>query len=177
LINNLKKIFSYLKYLTPILISKHSFDFDTKAFINSLRLNTQSAFDDEKQLLRDKKIGRKNDSNSDCLVLYEYDRTFVLKNNKISDDSSFANATTVMIFSKSKNKVFHRINYPGLIGSALVLGILFGLFASIFVGEDNLLMILSFISLYIFFNYQFYQDYKEQNEFIDKIIKMGKKEI
>jgi len=163
-----KKLLSYLKYLSPVLISKHSYDFDYKAFLNTLRLNTQSPYGDEKTLLRDKKMGRTN--NKDTLTLYEYDQFLFIKDLNKEGILNYACPTT-LICIKSENK----INFPGFIGSIYSLLEIFLIFVTTIYSNDNILYPLLAIALFIGFNIQFQDDYLAQNELVEETInKMNK---
>lgn len=148
-------------------MTKYSFEFDSKAFITSLRLNTQSPFGDEKQIYFDKKIGR--NYSDDFLFLTEYDNYYIIHSKLVSDYLHNSNPKTLIwINSYTPLKVI-KVSYPGLLGIIKVLVTVFLIFASIFfIGEY--LFIFGAIALYVLFNYFNFEFYDEQDKIFEKVI-------
>jgi hypothetical protein len=167
MINNFKKIFSYLKFLSPILISKHYYNCDEKDLLKELRLNTQSAFGDEKQLLRDKKLGRTK--KDEAFQIIEYPKTILLRNGLIWETNlRLYTYPTSIIFLNKKSSILV-LNYPGIWGSIYLILIFFCLVMTIF--NDLLLFNLLTFTYFSYENYNNHISYKKQNEFILGILK------
>ncbi len=169
---NLRKL---LPFLSPIIISKQTYTVDFTLFLENLRMNTQSPYGDEKQVIRDRKMGRRN--TPDVLVLHELNSIFILKSNRWHEVNltnslkrNFHFPATIIWIKNKQKRSLYVINYPGTMGTIILFATFIALLVSLF-SLDDLGVIVVWLCMYFVIIFFQMNDHNDHNQLIKHIIK------